>query len=338
VRNPPSPHPQSDRRPNDERLFAYVLGLEEDPELVAAATRDEELRGRIEALRADLGRVTADVAGTVPETPPDYTDLATARWQRLREAIREAPASADEPEATATQGRATRGTRRAAWRWVRVLAPAAAVLALLVVGVGVLQESRQLSATEQQADGAYDKALGATESGPSSPARTITTPPTSEESADAWFDTVIVARPLAARDDAQAFDVVRTLRGSADAIVRLHVVTSAADPKRLYAIFLRTLPITGEAEAGSRAAAEAASAPLTILLTSEVPATDDSSSETAGPGPARSSAASPGAAASAPSTVALAFGEDDRIVFENGISAIAVQLPAGVQAGQVALP
>lgn len=336
--NPPPSRSPNDRRQDDERLLAYVLGIEKDPELAAAAERDEALRGRIQTLRADLGRVAADVAATVPETPPDYTDLATARWQRLREAIAEEPASATEPPAAAAQGRDTRGRRRGAWRWMRVLAPAAAVLALLVVGVSVLQESRQLSATEQQANGAYDKALGAAESGPSSPARTTPAPSATAESADAWFDTVVVARPLAARDNAQAFDVLRTLRGSAGAIVRLHVVTSAADPGRLYAVFLRTLPVSDEAEASTRATAEAVSAPLTILLTSEMPATDDSSRETAGPSPAWSGAASPGAAASAPSTVALAFGEDDRIVFENGISAIAVQLPAGVQAGQVALP
>jgi hypothetical protein len=209
---------------------------------------------------------------------------------------------------------------------------------LLAVGVSVLQESRQLSSIEQQEGGAHDKALGAATSGPSSPARTNSTPSATAESADAWYDTVLVARPRAARGDAQAFDVVRTLRGSAGAIVRLHVVTSEADPERLYAVFLRTLPVSEEAEAGNRGTVEAASAALTILLTSEMPATDESSLETAGPSPAWSGAPSPGDGASAPSTVTLEFGEDDRIVFENGISAIAVQLPAGVKAGQVALP
>ena len=44
--------------PDDDRLLAYVLGLDDDPELEAAAAADEELRRRINLLRDQMAEAT----------------------------------------------------------------------------------------------------------------------------------------------------------------------------------------------------------------------------------------------------------------------------------------
>jgi hypothetical protein len=51
---------------DDDRLLAYALGLDDDPELLAAAEHDAELSGRLAAMRADVHRIGAQVQAAVP--------------------------------------------------------------------------------------------------------------------------------------------------------------------------------------------------------------------------------------------------------------------------------
>ena len=108
-------------RYDDDRLLACALGLDEDPELLAAAAADAGLGARLEAMRADVAAIGAQVSAAVPEPEESYTDLSGDRWGGLKEYF-DAPAEAAKP--------------RRERRWWRVLAPVAALVVLaLVVGI-----------------------------------------------------------------------------------------------------------------------------------------------------------------------------------------------------------
>ena len=51
---------------DDDRLLAFALGLDDDPELVAATAADEGLRRRLDAVRAEVEQVGAQVRAAVP--------------------------------------------------------------------------------------------------------------------------------------------------------------------------------------------------------------------------------------------------------------------------------
>ena len=103
---------------DDDRLLALALGLDDDPELLAAAERDAELAGRLAAMRADVDRIGAQVRAAVPAPEDAYADLSGERWSGLKEYF-EAPASVAKP--------------RRERRWWRVVAPVTA-LAVLAAG------------------------------------------------------------------------------------------------------------------------------------------------------------------------------------------------------------
>ncbi len=46
---------------DDDRLLAIALGLDDDPELLAAAEADAELAGRLASMRADVALIGAQV-------------------------------------------------------------------------------------------------------------------------------------------------------------------------------------------------------------------------------------------------------------------------------------
>ena len=83
-------HPTHDDRPrerrfDDDRLLAFALGLDDDPELAAAAAGDERLRRRLDAMRAEIGGVATQLDAAVPAPGGDYADPTGVRWAGLRE-------------------------------------------------------------------------------------------------------------------------------------------------------------------------------------------------------------------------------------------------------------
>ena len=97
---------------DDDRLLAYALGLDDDPELVAAAAADDELRARLEAVRAQAEAVGARVAAAVPAPDEDYADLSSPRWAALGEFFEAAQAGTGAPSPCALAARPRAGPRR----------------------------------------------------------------------------------------------------------------------------------------------------------------------------------------------------------------------------------
>ena len=214
---------------DDDRLLACALGLDDDPELLAAAAADAALAARLDAVRADVAAVGAQVAAAVPEPEDDYADLSGERWGGLKEYF-EVPASAAKP--------------RRAGRWWRVAAPVAALAVLaLVVGIvavggdsqtGVSSLSGQAAEVDRAASGATpettgDKALGS-----------VTAAERLASQLDR-FAVVVLARAQAAKGALQEFAVLRIFKGDAPHLVELAVGTQPADRGRLHLLMLDPL-------------------------------------------------------------------------------------------------
>ena len=118
---------------DDDRLLAYVLGLDDDPELKAAAAADETLRRRLDLLRSQMTEVGDQVRSAVPHPGADYGEIGDQRWERLRTVVDDAAAS----EKSHVRGRTI--------RWLRLAAPAAAIVLLAVVGVVTLRQQTDIA-------------------------------------------------------------------------------------------------------------------------------------------------------------------------------------------------
>ena len=248
---------------DDDRLLAYTLGLDDDPELLAAAENDAGLSGRLTAMRADVDRIGAQTAAA--SAPEDaYANLSGERWSGLKEYF-EAPVSAAKP--------------RRERRWWRVVAPVTALAVLaLVVGIVAVNQDRSSSTTSSAEVALSDS--GAAQPGsaevPSpdtqrSPTGFGTTPNASDdngagvvEGADAapaialerladqldHFAIVVLARARAATGALQRFAVVRIFKGEASSVVELEVDDQPADLGRLHLLMLDPAPDAGY-ESGS---------------------------------------------------------------------------------------
>lgn len=190
---------------DDDRLLAFALGLEDDPELEAALAGQPLLQRRLKALSADLERVKGELQSIVPPAGPAYERPADATWSRLQRYYA-APAAAG---------------RSASWRWQRLLAPAAALLVVAAVSVGVVLtlhgQGGSSSGTSTAAEGksTADNALGLQQGATALPRK-------------ADYDLVVVARAGAYAAGNQQFTVLRVLKGKAGASVSVTVPRSAA--------------------------------------------------------------------------------------------------------------
>jgi hypothetical protein len=217
---------------DDDRLLAFALGLDEDPELLAAAAADAELGARLAAVRADVAAIGAQVSAAVPEPEESYTDLSGDRWSGLQEYF-DAPAEA---------------RPRSERRWWRVLAPVAALVVLaLVVGIvavngGRLGDSGNATSgsVARSADGAAPaqsfSGTGASKGGEvDSSQKTIR-----ERFRDELdrFATVVLARARQASGAVQRFAVLRIFKGSAPKMVELAVNGQPTDAGRLHLLML----------------------------------------------------------------------------------------------------
>ncbi len=229
---------------DDDRLLAYVLGLQTDPQLEAAAIEDDALRHRLDALRSEMTQIHEQVARAVPEPSETYTDLSELRWAALRPHLEEKPR-------TAARGRprAPSGTTR----WLRVAAPIAAVLVVLAVGVGVLQQRDGGVLTNQGDKAATDLTAPEVPSGGTADAERATEEHVGLDQAD-LYDVVLIARARPSSSGFQRFDVVRVLRGVAPTVLRLRVATRAAEAGQLHIVYLS--PSGGGEDGASTAAGD----------------------------------------------------------------------------------
>jgi len=217
---------------DDDRLLAFALGLDEDPQLVTAAAADEGLRRRLDAVRAQVAQVGAQVHAAVPAPDESYTDLSDPRWAGLHEFLTPPPPAK---------------ARQRAPRWLRVLAPAAVALVAVAVGLAVINEQRIGSGAGSDslstAAKASSEAAGPqTDSGVSVTDRSGDYAQALSEQLD-LYALVVLAEAQAAGGAFQRFVVVKFLKGDGPDVVRLHVVDRPADEGRLQVLFLR--PQTG---------------------------------------------------------------------------------------------
>jgi hypothetical protein len=291
---------------DDDRLLAYVLGLDDDPELVRAATEDEELGRRLETVRAEVDEVAAGVRAAVPAPDDAYTDLSDARWAGLQEYFAPAP---------------ERRGRSAGRRWLRVLAPVAVVALAVAVGVTVIErQAGQTSTSVAERSAKSGSDLGTSggsavqgapvndssslpaqagggsvvASGPSAQAgQAAFTAPVPEPSTPLSrlvalrdqmndFALVVLATAGRASDGFQDFLVVRVLRGNSPATLRLKLAGRLADVGHLHLLLLEPLPESATSpapesspETGGDWAQEASSTAVAtaeaMMLTSAVP-------------------------------------------------------------------
>ena len=217
---------------DDDRLLAFALGLDDDPQLVAAAAADEGLRRRLDAVRAEVEQVGAQVRAAVPLPDDDYADLGDPRWAGLHEFFAAPPAAR---------------TRSRASRWLRVLAPVAVALVAVAVGLAVIngQKSGTMAVNSSvPAEASKAAAGGGLTLGPS--------PATSDRGAGQaatfagqvdQFALVVIGRAKAATGAFQRFVVVRILKGDGPSVVRLRVADRPADAGRLHMLFLHPEPL-----------------------------------------------------------------------------------------------
>jgi hypothetical protein len=254
---------------DDDRLLAFALGLDDDPELVAAAENDAGLSGRLAAMRADVDRIGAQIAAAVPAPEDAYTDLSGERWSGLKEYL-EVPASPAKP--------------RRERRWWRVVAPVTALVVLAVV-VGIVAVNQGTSPTGDSSAEVALSSSGAVQPGSAEnlnpDTRTQTSTPTDSGTAPAAgtgsdtgadngpgvvksqeaapttalerladqldrFAIVVLARARAATGALQRFAVVRIFKGAAPEVVELEVDDHPADVGRLHLLMLDPTPDAGE--------------------------------------------------------------------------------------------
>ncbi|NLE22107.1 MAG: hypothetical protein GX624_04925 [Actinobacteria bacterium] len=209
---------------DDDRLLACALGLEEDPELLAAAEADTELAARLAVMREEVEIVGTQVRAAVPAPDDSYADLSSERWSGLSEYLRETP-----------------GRPRRRRRWLRVLAPVTAALVLaVVVGVVATDQGDRRTASDSGADAgrvAGEAASTVSQSPSAAEAAPRTTAERLAEQLDR-FAIVVLARARAASGALQSFAVVRIFKGEAPQVVELEVADHPADAGRLHLLML----------------------------------------------------------------------------------------------------
>ena len=217
---------------DDDRLLAYALGLDDDPELLAAAETDTRLADRLAAMRADVATVGTQVSAAVPAPDAAYTDLSGDRWSGLSEFF-EQPASATKP--------------RRAGRWWRVAAPVAAVLVLaLVAGIVAVDRGSQSRLAGDQA--ATTAESGSSDAAEPSADRAFGFTSATEQFTDQLdhFAVVVLARARAASGALQRFAVVRIFKGEAPKVVELAIGGQPADQGRLHLLMLDPVATGGQ--------------------------------------------------------------------------------------------
>jgi hypothetical protein len=245
---------------DDDRLLALALGLDDDPELIAAAAADEGLRRRLEAARADVEQAGRQVRAAVPAPPEDYADLSDPRWAGLQAYVAAPPPAR---------------TRRAT-RWLRVLAPAVVALVAVAIGLAVINDQRSgtlsVNSSLPTTAKAADEAAGPLSGGATDATGRDGDYALSLSKQLDSYALVVLAKAQAASGAFQRFLVVRILKGDGPDVVRLRVADRPADVGRLQVLFLR--PGTeGSAEIGTETTSTVEPVPAQIPGTTETTGT-----------------------------------------------------------------
>jgi hypothetical protein len=236
---------------DEDRLMAFALGLDDDPELLVAAEHDAGLRERLETMRAEVADLVGQVNAAVPPPHGDYADLSHERWAQL--------ASCIAPRAASSERSPKR--RRGSTLWFRVAVPVTALAVAVAVGVTLVDTGRDDTGVPAESTAAQtaptDKAA--------SPARAVPGG-ASPEAFSAGVRVaalgeqvrrhafVVLAEARAASGAFQRFAVVRVLKGAGPAIVRLRVDGRPADAGSLLLLMLRPLAdLTREVQPGPSA-------------------------------------------------------------------------------------
>jgi hypothetical protein len=251
---------------DDDRLLAFALGFDDDPELVAAAAADEGLRRRLDAVRAEVEQVGAQARAAVPGPDEDYTDPSDPRWAGLQEFFAA-------PQPAKTRSRAS--------RWLRVLAPAAVALVAVAVGLAVINHQKSGTVGVNSSLPAAAKASSEA-GGPLARAGAAATDRAGDDAQALrdqldLFAVVVLAKAKAANGAFQRFVVVKVLKGDGPDVVRLRVAERPADEGRLQMLFLRPqayaeatpAPVPSATEATSTLDALAAGEPVTYSYRGE---------------------------------------------------------------------
>ena len=212
---------------DDDRLLALALGLDDDPELVAAAAADESLRRRFDAVRAEVEQMGAQVRAAVPGPDEHYTDQSDPRWAQLQEFFA-APRRAK--------------TRSTASRWLRVLAPAAVAVVALAVCLAVINDQKNGSASLDSSAPMAAKASSQAGGVPTSEGATSTDRAAYVQGLRDQIElyaVVALAQAKVASGAFQEFVIVRVLKGDGPDSIRLRVADRPADVGRLHLLFLR---------------------------------------------------------------------------------------------------
>jgi hypothetical protein len=321
---------------DDDRLLACALGLEDDPELVAAAAADAELGARLETVRAQAAAVGARVAAAVPAPPEDYADLRSPRWAELGEFF-EAPAP--------------KPARSRSSRWLRVLAPAVVVVLAVAIGAALVSTrgGGRLSlngSVSSEASKAAPMAVGSQDGATAAPTLgSVTTPVVALTDQAKRFATVVVARARKAAGGFQQFAVLRDLKGVAPDLLRLRVGDAPADAGKLHVLLLD--PLSARAWPTPAATSQAYNEPPPLISVSPAAATIAGSTPV--PSPSASAGAGPSAAPSpaAPGTTTpsppadlstWAQSEPTRTFGYHGQVALAEELPPGTDVASLSVP
>jgi hypothetical protein len=223
---------------DDDRLLAFALELDDDPELLAAAEGDAELATRLAAMRADVALIGAQVGASVPEPDDAYADVSDERWSGLGEFF-------EPPARTATPRRER--------RWWRVVAPVT-VLAILALVVGIVAVNQGGSSSTpsgssaevaRTADDAQPATAQSFKAGSGLEATADTPAQRLVEQLDR-FAVVVLARARAASGALQRFAVLRIFKGEAPKVVELEVDGQPADQGRLHLLMLDPVAAAGD--------------------------------------------------------------------------------------------
>jgi len=313
---------------DDDRLLAFALGLDDDPELAAAAAADGELGARLETVRAQADAVGARVSAAVPAPGEDYADLSAPRWAALGEFF-DAPPPA----------------RSRSSRWLRVLAPALAVVLALAIGAAIISSRGGGHVSMNGSVAAEASKSSATGAGAQDGATSSSTTATrgagggvSLTDQAKRFALVVVARAREASGALQEFAVVRNLKGIAPRLLRLRVAGEPAEAGKLDLLLLSPTGATASQAFNEPPPLISVSPAATVIATatpSPEPAPNAAASAQPGAAPA---SAPPAPSPQAPAAAQWVAAEPTKTFAYHGQVALAQELPPGTDVASLSVP
>jgi len=317
---------QPSRGFDDDRLLGYALGLEDDPELAAAAAADAELGARLEMVRAQAAAVGTRVSAAVPAPPEDYTDLSSPRWAAMGEFF-------DTPEPAAARNRSS--------RWLRVLAPALVVVLAVAIGAAIISTrgggrlSMNGSASSEAAK--YAPTGGAQDGAAPASALGSAAGPIVNLSREARkFAEVVVARARAAAGGFQQFAVLRNIKGITPHLLRLRVGNAPAEAGKLHVLLLD--PLSARASPTPAASSQAFNEPPPLISISPAAAAIAGATPAPEPSPGGATPATTPSASPLPDLSQWAVAQPTKTFGYHDQVALAEELPPGTDVTSLSVP